>query len=79
MNSSLLTTLIAAIPPTLAAIAAFVVAIRTERKAKVIHALVNGRMTAVTAELAKAHERIGTLESTIAGRRVTSSPKDGPA
>lgn len=57
--------LIAAVPPTLTAVAVLVISMRNSKKADAIHVLVNSKMTAVQAELAEAHRRVEQLEKVI--------------
>lgn len=53
---------IAAIPPTLAAVGAFILGLINSFKADKIHVLVNSNLAAVQADLKMALERVGKLE-----------------
>lgn len=55
--------LIAAVPPTLVALGAFIVGIINSIKANKIHVLVNSNLSAVKTDLAIANERIVGLQA----------------
>lgn len=65
MTPVILLALIAAIPPTLAAIAAFIVGMVNSGKADKIHILVNSNLSEVKANLIIAEKRITLLEQII--------------
>lgn len=63
VSEIVLIALIAALPPTIAALA-------TWRQGKIIHKLVNSQLTAVKAELVMAKDEIGKLQKFIMERDV---------
>lgn len=63
MTDAVALAIVAAIPPTLAGVAALIVSIRNGKKSDQIHVLVNSNMTAVKADLATAAKRIASLEA----------------
>lgn len=72
MNDSTLIAIAAAVPSTLGVIASVVIAYfnsrktaAIEKKAEVIHVLVNSNLTEVKAKLALAYEKINSLEALI--------------
>jgi len=65
MNDQTLTIILAALPPTLVALATFVVGIVNSIKANKIHYLVNSNMTKVQADLAAANVRIEELQKLV--------------
>ncbi len=66
MTDAVVLAIVAALPPTLAAVGAVIVSVRNGRKSDEIHVLVNSNMTAVKAELVRANTRIETLEGLLA-------------
>ncbi len=65
MTDSTLVAVIAAIPPTLMALAAFVTSKQNGKKADQIHVLVNSNLTNVKQELSEAKEQIIALQSLV--------------
>ena len=62
MTENILISIVAAIPPTIAAVAALIVGLKTSTKADKIHVLVNDRYQKLLDELVEAKKLIATLE-----------------
>lgn len=61
MSTEIWITGLSILPPTIAALAALIVSLRTDRKASEIHVLVNSNLTALKAELAWVKEELAKM------------------
>lgn len=62
MKSDITMALIAAVPPTIAGIAALIVSLRNTRDIQKLHVIVNSRLTELLSETAKASRAQGQLD-----------------
>lgn len=74
MTDAMVLALLSSIPPTLAALAAFIQSCRTAEKADDIHHLVNSSMTQVKTELELAQDKVAKLSQLLAETHAKDSP-----